>query len=42
MIGKRIVILHQFTKKTEKTPPKELVLARRRMKEVKDADAQRT
>ncbi len=42
MIGKRIMILHQFTKKTKKTPPKELALARRRMKEVKDADTQRT
>ena len=38
MIGKRIMILHHFTKKAEKTPPKELALARRRMKEVKDAD----
>lgn len=37
MIGKRIVMLHQFTKKTEKIPPKELVIARRRLKEVKDA-----
>lgn len=36
-IGKRIVMLHQFTKKTEKTPPKELAMARRRLKEVKDA-----
>jgi phage-related protein len=42
MIGKKIMILHQFTKKTEKTPPKELSLARRRMKEVKDVDTQRT
>jgi len=42
MIGKRIMILHQFTKKTKKTPPKELGIARRRMKEVKDADTQRT
>lgn len=42
MIGKRIMILHQFTKKTNKTPPKELGIARRRMKEVKDADTQRT
>jgi phage-related protein len=37
MIGKKIVILHQFTKKTEKTPLKELAIARRRLKEVKDA-----
>ena len=34
--------MHQFTKKTKKTPLKELALARRRMKEVKDADTQRT
>ena len=37
MIGKRIVMLHQFTKKTGKTPPRELTIARRRLKEVKDA-----
>jgi len=37
MIGKRIVILHQFTKKTEKTPTRELSIARRRLKEIKDA-----
>jgi phage-related protein len=37
MVGKRIVMLHQFTKKTAKTPPKELAIARRRLKEVKDA-----
>ena len=39
MIGKRIVMLHQFTKKTEKTPPKELAIARRLLKEVKDANS---
>ena len=39
MIGKRIVMLHQFAKKTEKIPPKELAIARRRLKEVKDAYA---
>jgi phage-related protein len=33
------MILHQFIKKTNKTPPKELAIARRRMKEVKDANA---
>lgn len=42
VVDKRIVILHQFIKKTQKTPPKDLALARRRMKETKDADAQRT
>ncbi len=30
---------HQFVKKTDKTPSKELALARKRMKEWKDADA---
>ncbi len=38
MIGKRIVMLHQFSKKSEKTPPRELAVARRRMKEIKHAD----
>lgn len=39
LMGRRIVMLHQFVKKTDKTPPKELAIARRRMKERKDADA---
>jgi phage-related protein len=30
-----IVMLHQFVKKTDKTPARELEIARRRMKEVK-------
>lgn len=42
MIGKRIVMLHQFIKKTDKTPPKELAIARWRLKEVKDDHSQRT
>lgn len=42
LVGKKIVILHQFIKKTDKTPPNELAKARRRMKEVKDAHTQRT
>ena len=33
-----IVMLHLFAKKTEKTPLKELALARQRMKEWNDAD----
>ncbi len=37
VIGKRIVILHQFIKKSNKTPPKELDLARKRMQEIKNA-----
>jgi phage-related protein len=35
--GQRIVMLHQFVKKTQKTPPKELKIARRKMKELKNA-----
>ena len=35
MIGKKIVVLHQIIKKTDKTPTRELVIARRRMKEIK-------
>lgn len=34
VIDRRIVFLHQFVKKSDKTPPKELEIARRRMKEV--------
>lgn len=37
LIGRRIVMLHQFIKKSEKTPRKEFEIAKRRMKEVKDA-----
>lgn len=32
---KEIVILHEFIKKTQKTPTKEVEIARKRMKEVK-------
>jgi len=35
VVDRRIVFLHQFVKKSERTPPKELDIARRRMKEVK-------
>ena len=36
---KRIVVLHVFIKKTQKTPGKELRLARRRMQEVLNDEA---
>lgn len=36
--NKTIVILHVFVKKTNKTPTKELALASKRMKEVKNHD----
>ena len=39
VVGRRIVMLHGFVKKTDKTPAKELSLARQRMKEVKREDA---
>lgn len=35
-VGRRIVVLHQFVKRSDKTPRKELEVARRRLKEVKD------
>ena len=37
LVGRRVVMLHQFIKKSEKTPLNELKIARNRMKEVKDA-----
>lgn len=37
LVGRRILMLHSFVKKSEKTPPKELAVARRRMKEIKNA-----
>ena len=37
LAGRQIVMLHQFTKKSEKTPRKEREIARRRMKEVMNA-----
>jgi len=37
MVDRKIVVLHQFIKKTVKTPPRELKTAKRRMREVKNA-----
>jgi phage-related protein len=34
--GRRVMMLHHFVKKTQKTPTKEIDIARKRMKEVKD------
>lgn len=34
LVGRRIVMLHQFVKKSRKTPKRELEVALRRMKEV--------
>ena len=36
LVGKRIVVLHAFIKKSQQTPDRELKLARRRMKELQD------
>jgi len=36
IVERRIVMLHQFVKKSEKTPKKEMKIARNRMKEIKD------
>lgn len=35
LVGKRIVMLHSFIKKSERTPTRELELALTRMKEIK-------
>ena len=35
--GRRIVMLHSFVKKSQKTPVRDLELARNRMKEIKHA-----
>lgn len=35
LVGRRIIMLHSFVKKTQKTPQRELEIARKRMKEVK-------
>jgi phage-related protein len=34
LMGKRLVVLHAFIKKTQETPDRELKLARKRLKEV--------
>jgi phage-related protein len=34
LVGKRIVVVHAFVKKTQQTPDKELKLARKRAKEL--------
>ena len=36
MAGRRVVVLHAFIKKTQQTPERELKLARKRLKELKD------
>ncbi len=37
LVGRQVIILHGFIKKTQATPPKEIAIARKRLKEVNDA-----
>jgi phage-related protein len=39
LIGKRIVMLHSFVKKTDRTPRRDREIAENRMKEIKRANA---
>lgn len=39
MVGRRIIMLHSFVKKTNKTPPRELDIALTRLKEMKHENA---
>jgi phage-related protein len=39
LVGRRIVMLHSFLKKSQKTPPRERRIAEVRMKEIKNEDA---
>jgi phage-related protein len=38
LVGRRILMLHAITKKSSKTPPREIEVARKRMKEFKHAN----
>lgn len=38
LVGRRVMMLHSFVKKTRKTPPREVEVARKRMKEIKHAN----
>jgi phage-related protein len=38
LVNRRIVMLHSFVKKTQKTPSRELRIAENRLKEIKNAD----
>lgn len=38
MVGRKIIILHSFIKKTQETPMQELKCARKRLKEVKNGE----
>jgi phage-related protein len=38
VIGQRVMVLHAFVKKTQTTPQRDLDIARKRMKEVRDGN----
>jgi phage-related protein len=37
LVGKRVVVVHAFVKKTQQTPDQDLKLARQRAKELRNA-----
>ena len=39
LVGRRVMMLHSFVKKTQKTPSREIEIARKRMKEVKHGNS---
>lgn len=39
LVGRRVMMLHSFIKKSQKTPLREIEVARKRMKEVKHANS---
>lgn len=39
IVGREIIMIHCFIKKTEKTPAREMEIARRRLKEIKSHES---
>lgn len=39
LVGRRIIMLHSFVKKSDKTPPAERRIAEHRLKEIKNANS---
>jgi len=39
LVGRRIVMLHSFVKKSQRTPKQEMEVAQSRLKEIKNEDA---
>jgi len=38
LLGRKVIMLHRLVKKTDRTPPKVVAMANKRMKEWKSAD----